>query len=338
MRYKEQDIAEELFRALKEYPALSSQDIAVSIEGKGVHWQCAVQKNARRCTIHCFGNSQYFIEFEELAAAEAYGRSFDRVDVIWSASHWLEGQSIEDLYKQFDFVDKSKRSLETTEKEVVNTCPELSLCAPNLRYPDSEFCELWFENLGRKCSIFPPDKNGLSLVLFYWDDCMLFQIQADNFKQLALILKRWLYDNVMPSALEAEFSWIDIGPIAPYYEAGRGIEGEFIVSWVKIEEFYKDFNLSSHPEIFTFISQIRQLGYDKEFRAGQSTSTLILSRSRRHGLRDEQSCIYFIFDYDGRVRVRTDIDGETKEQTFSKIELTPEVDSLLRQLMMKAID
>jgi len=69
---------------------------------------------------------------------------------------------------------------------------------------------------------------------------------------------------------------------------------------------------------------------------GQSVYWLIVSRSRRHGLRREQPRIIFQFDND-RVDVLANFDGETR-LSFPKIELTTEIDALLRQLETREID
>jgi hypothetical protein len=76
--------------------------------------------------------------------------------------------------------------------------------------------------------------------------------------------------------------------------------------------------------------------YGKTLRAGQSLYSLIVSRSRRHGLRMDQLRITFHFGND-RMEVYTNLDGETR-LSFPKIELTTEIDALLKQLEAREID
>lgn len=70
------------------------------------------------------------------------------------------------------------------------------------------------------------------------------------------------------------------------------IEADFVKSWDETEEFYSD--LFSHggwnyvKPIMPVIRHLRSLGYDKTLRAGTSLYTLVLSRSRNWGLREDQ--------------------------------------------------
>ena len=140
----------------------------------------------------------------------------------------------------------------------------------------------------------------------------------------------------MPSALRTEFPWVQIGELADYYERGKPIESEFLKSWDLIERFYDSLEFPFVPKVRGLIAQMRGRGYDKSLRAGQSLWSLILSRSRRHGLRDDQPRIAFWFRNDG-MDVYTRIDGE-KKVTYPEIAFTTDVDALLKQLQARDID
>jgi hypothetical protein len=139
----------------------------------------------------------------------------------------------------------------------------------------------------------------------------------------------------MPSALRTEFPDIQIGDLADYYERGNPIEGEFIKSWDFIERRYDTENFPFRQKVCALIAQMRQKGYDRSLRAGTSLWSLIVSRSRRHGLKENQPSIMFRFRDDG-MEVHSYLDNETKEM-HSEIELTPEIDKLLKRLEAKAI-
>jgi hypothetical protein len=109
------------------------------------------------------------------------------------------------------------------------------------------------------------------------------------------LLKRWICDNAMPSAMRREFPWLMIGELADYYERGAPIEGEFIHSWDRIEEFYNTDHFSFRGRVLPLLRQLRDEGYARKLRAGQSMWTFILSRSRRNCLRATQSRIEFRF-------------------------------------------
>ena len=70
-----------------------------------------------------------------------------------------------------------------------------------------------------------------------WIGCRLFTIPVTNATDVAQLLQRWLLEHAMPRALEQEFPWLTTGQLAQYYEEGRGIEGEFLVSWDAIERY-----------------------------------------------------------------------------------------------------
>jgi hypothetical protein len=83
---------------------------------------------------------------------------------------------------------------------------------------------------------------------------------------------------------------------------------------------------------------MRAKGYDQSLRAGQSMWTLMLSRSRRHGLNGHQP--YIAFDFGApEMEVRVALDSaEPQHFSFAKAELTPEVEALLQQLAAMDVD
>src|SRR5436190_23924419 len=88
-----------------------------------------------------------------------------------------------------------------------------------------------------------------------------------------------------------------VSEIAPYYEMGRAVEGESIFSWKWIEPFFRE-TLRKRPGVQhagDLIAQMRAAGFERTLRAGQSLASLTLSRSRRHGLREDQPNISFVF-------------------------------------------
>ena len=91
----------------------------------------------------------------------------------------------------------------------------------------------------------------------------------------------------------------------------------------------------------TFISQLRVKGYDRIFRAGISVMSLVLSRAKHHGLRDDQPCLIFEFGDDNKINIYSShaarINGKAK-LCYSGFEITPQVESLLHWLGSENID
>lgn len=142
----------------------------------------------------------------------------------------------------------------------------------------------------------------------------------------------------MPSAMCKEFSWLNIGELADYYERGDPIAGECIFSWNWIEQCYDSEYFPPKSFVQQFIRPLRRAGYDREFRAGQSLWALMLSRPRPHGLRDEQARIVFELSRGGdamRVTVRN---GAEQSTLRTSVFLSDEIHAALNRLLGAPID
>ncbi|TCI91803.1 hypothetical protein [Tenacibaculum sp. M341] len=87
---------------------------------------------------------------------------------------------------------------------------------------------------------------------------------------------------------------------------------DFIESWDLVEEFYSSFSgswSSSGKDALRLIRQMRNLKLDKEIRAGQSLTTLILSRNLNHGL-DKEPHIQIHFHGGNKMSVISNFNGE----------------------------
>jgi hypothetical protein len=335
MKYTQETQARDLYDKLLGVLTSFFPDASISVSGVGVHWECSAIYRIRGCKIHCFGE-EYYVLFNYESQTIARGRTSEQGEAISAVKNWLGGDDFADLYKQFDFVDKRKRSLETISLEMIEYCPNLKKCNPHLHSQGGDFYKLQFNKNNRECCVFFYGKNEIPDSTFYWDAVELFQVQTNNYKQLALAIKSWLYDDAMPSGLGKEFPWINIGKLARYYEEGRGVEGEFILSWESVESFYDWANHPEKAEILDFISKIKAQGYEKTLRAGQSLYSLMLSRARRHGLRQDQHYLAFDFRESG-MDVRASL-VEDKTIHFPQYELAPSLDTLLKQLESMEID
>jgi hypothetical protein len=339
MKYVEEEYAKELHRDLARRFAGTVPATEVSIEGAGVHWHCTAKRGPSSCSITCFdvGGPEYLTSFERDSETVAMGRTSSKVDTVNAVDDWLQGRQLSWLYGRFLFVDQTKRALVAIRDEMITRVPELVEAAPSeLKHDMCDIYYLWFRSADRSCQVSFYGNDEHPDAVFHWDQCELFRFQARDREHLAVILKRWLCDRAMPSALRTEFPEYEIGQLADNYEYGKPIEGEFIKSWDSIERFYGNMHFPFAPRVRSLIAQMRARNYDKSLRAGQSLWSLILSRSRRHGLRDNQPMIAFWFHNDG-MNVYAKLDEEKKE-TFPEIELTAEIEALLKKLEAKTID
>jgi hypothetical protein len=80
---------------------------------------------------------------------------------------------------------------------------------------------------------------------------------------------------------------------------------EFAKSWDRMASFFGSGEVwPKRPDVVDFIAALRQVGYDRKLRAGQSLDTFVVSRSRRHGLQAEQPIVGFHI-YEGKMEVHS---------------------------------
>ena len=279
------------------------------------------------------------MDFRGFDGTEAAGRTRSWSDGVEAVADWLDGRDIEALHVRFAFVDQRKRALRTIEVEAFARHPGLArLAISHLAGIGSDSYQLIFRASDRSCRIYFYGHAESPEAEFQWDDCAMFRTRADNIGRLSTMLKRWLCDLSKPSEMAGAFPELEIEPVARYYEQGCPIEGEFLVSWDRIETFYEDPpNRSFGEPALALIAEIRKAGFDRTLRAGQSLWTLIVSRSRRHGLREGQAYVAFQF-YRTSMNI-IDFHGGTEERfPVPRIALEARVELVLDRLSIEPID
>lgn len=324
----------------------SKSEITITLNEAGTQSDCKIKKDTRLCSIHCFDinltnlnykGPEFYTTYIENGKSIANGRTFEKLDTIKSIRNWLQNETLEQLYSKFSFIDEKKRQLERLRTDINKSNPHLQNISKNLVVLESfSTYSLWFKDDNRSCRVYYYGYEPNPRYIFKWDDCVIFETSDSDNKRLGGLINKWVFDKTMPSTLKEEFPELDFGKLAEYYEKGNGIEGEFILSWDEIENFYQELELEKKREILNLIKQIRERGFDKTLRAGQSLYTMILSRSRRHGLKDNQNSISFSFDYiKSKMEVRT---KQGQKFEFSKIEYNDTIDKLLRTIELEEID
>jgi hypothetical protein len=333
---KDWDYAKSLYNSLTQEVVPLFPGIVFSNQSERLSWSCALTYGKRTCNVLCFylNRPLYEIHYEQDNQIHVWGSTYQRIEILSSIKKWLQGDDLQALYGEFEFIDEQKRALGAIESLMLSLYPELiKNVNSQLLNQGRDFYELWYKSQDRSCkTTYSWDKN-IADVDFFWGETNLFQVQTEQFEPVALAIFRWLIDRLMPSDIEKEFPWIDTGILAKYYERGQEIEGDFILSWDQIEVFFNEWSCYFDvTEILELIAQMRKRGYDRTLRAGQSLTMFIVSRSRKHGLREDQPCITFSFGMKtGGLGMRIKIDGE-ETLTFPKIELTPEIDAHLKRL------
>jgi hypothetical protein len=334
---EQEDQARNLYKKLLETFFISSPDTLISIKAPGLHWCCTLTLENRYCAIYCFGNEGFAIEFYTNDIPNARGRSKREQEIILSAENWIKGCSLEKLLDNFNFINPGKRTLEKFWQQAIQSFPELNDCANISLEPTSNesFC-LFFITGQRYCQISYNNQSKLPKCEFLWKDFHIFEFESNDNLETALIIKRWLYNYAMPSDLAMEFPKLVSGTLSECDDFDKVIEIEFIKSWDYIEKFYKTMPFANInvPKILEFINQLRQIGFDRKLRAGQTLSALILSRSLHHGLREGQFRLMFVFDNDSLDVFGSDSVWSVNSPRLScpRIGLTPEIEEILKTL------
>ncbi len=300
--------------------------IEVTNKGGGIQVSSRAGSTERSCTTHCFHVGslapgllcpEFLTYFCEQANRVAVGRSQSESAMSSSVERWLRNASLEALYSEFQFVDEKKRRLSSIQDFVLHASPELEpgskIVMFHSRMP--EFLNLHFQGETRSAVVYVAETR--THARFLWDETELFRTEVQDLPVFVSLLKRWICDNAMPSPLRVEFPWLAIGKLADFYEAGNSIEGEFLESWDRIQSFFDDHCFPPRAPALQLISELRARGFERTLRAGQSIRTLILSRSRRHGLRQGQPCIRINFELSGdTMRVETIFTEEKRIQSL----------------------
>jgi len=212
-------------------------------------------------------------------------------------------------------------------------CPNLENTNRVIDNHGSGIIRYEINNADRACSFTTTGESKVQSIGFSIDQCMLFESEAKN-DEIAEVLNRFLIKKENLSSISKDFNWIISNDLVQAYENGNGIEGEFIESWNSITTFYEQINEDYINDVLSFISDLRSKGFDKTLRAGQSLYTFILSKSRRHGLTENQKHLTFSFQKDKMI-IR---DNKDEEMSFNKIELNSEVESLINSLNQQIIE
>jgi hypothetical protein len=339
----EESQARELHRVAAMGVARRLSGVGLSLEGEGVRWQLTATRAGRQCLICVFGEPapHYLVYFRQDEKGVASGYTPSRGYALAAVSQWLEGSELGLMHRGFSFVQQ-RRYLEGCRDDMIAHSPSIQEVESVLLPGTGDDAVLAFRDGDRACSITPRREDQSLAVALCWDRAALCSLETDRRQLLATAVERWVHDHAMPSRLQSDLPGLEVGELARYYEEGRPVEGEFLLSWDQVERRYRSLQPTGgyYPlsdQVLEFIAAIREAGYDKTLRAGRSFWNLVVSRSRRHGLRPGQPRVAFVFRERPRTGMDAHVDGR-KKLSSPCIALTARVDAILRQLVQREID
>lgn len=340
MKFAEEDYAERLHDVLGHQSMLRGVPFRFALSGAGVHWRCEASSDTRAVAIHCFDENhepEYYAEFRTEGRVSATARTPIQRQVVGAAFDWLGGMSVGELHSGYPFVDGLRRALEAVEKALRNAIPTLATVSCRMKPLLCDLYELWFENGDRDVKVCFHDKNPEPDFTLRWDKCEISETRSDDIPMMGRVIESWLVEQAAPAEMRNRFPAVALSKVADFYAAGRPIEGEFLESWDEIEEFYlRNDGWPGQRNAALFVEAARRAGYDRTLRAGQSLYTLMLSRSRRHGLRTGQPHLQFWFS-DSWAKVVASF-GEEKGFQFKELPLNPAIVGLMDRLVAFPID
>jgi len=115
------------------------------------------------------------------------------------------------------------------------------------------------------------------------------------------------------------------------------IEKDFLASWDKVQLFFERLNYWEHDHILKIITYLRDRGYDRKLRAGQSIYYFVLSRSRHHRLRKDFARLFIILTED-TMQLKYVAGGSKEEYEFDTISVNDKLIELVDKLASRPID
>jgi hypothetical protein len=306
----------------------------------------SVNRNELSIRVYCYfdeesfgsgnGKAGYILSFDDVIRERASCRVFEAEDVAESIWNWLYHGDLKKLWASFEFVDVALRATLEFERIMLQRFPELIFATRVMSEPGDELYKLEFGN--RVIRVRVGNLGAEAELYFDWDDCFLFHAQGSQEEAMEVIF-RYLINAENPSSLAVSFPWIKTNELSDGYEQGRGMESEFAQSWEDLILFFHEFD--QHPSIklseaIALFEALKELGFGKTLRAGSSLLLIMLSRSRRNGLRQDQMYLAFFFSRDGKTMT-----VRKKEEPILEnvpVVVTEEILNLLQELEKLEID
>ncbi|MGD1840440.1 MAG: hypothetical protein ACFB0B_06025 [Thermonemataceae bacterium] len=313
----------------------SGNEFRIEVKGDGIHWYCLMKQsesNERQVEIHfteidrkditnpAYKGVMYDIAYYEKEEHYITGRAFREENVLASVEDWFQGIQKEVLYAKYEFIDNTRKRLTAILQNINQNYPSIKQLAEENSVKAVSLSERIIITKGnRSCEGYFYAYEAYPRFIFKWDEATIFEHSTADYKRVGELINDWIINFSMPSVLASKFKEVRFGKLGSYYEKGRGIEGEFILSWEAIERFYGELSDEWHPfkkDAIRLIKEMRSHGLDKELRAGQSLFFLVLSRARRHGLETRHAYVHLTFLGEDKMKIKSSYDDAKKEETF----------------------
>lgn len=296
------DPEETIARSLHEQLLLISfpPDSSIIPEGAGVHWHCKITAGKRVCTIHCYDcpPAEYYTDYDINGITVSTSRTWERKETLEIAEHRVNGSSIEDLYPQYECIDFIKRRILFAHQSLTDLNKAFSYCnlTFNTEFPGSECWRYLLQREDRAIEYDLQDTPFSEFGFhFLWGQARMFSFSHTSIELIEPVISHWLLHKSPPTVLKELFPHVSIKQIAFEYEKGHFTAGDFYERWDTIQQIYQlDHHLPAYLQ--SFISSLREKGYDRKLHAHISVDRLVLNRKRDLWYnREDQPCLILVF-------------------------------------------
>lgn len=270
--------------------ALTAQcppDTEVSLGGSGELRHCVVQRADRYCSLACrLAEDQIVYEcyYRVGFGIDAMGIADTLAQAVDAAALWLGGASVEEMRQRFTFVDARTRVLEAVRDLIAEHWPADT--GDDLTIDDEQSLHAACGDRG--CAISCDEWGEHLTAELAWHGIAVARTRAGDPGGLVRLAVRWAAEGAKPSALRQQYPDLEFTRAAEAFEAGRLIEGKYLASWDQVAEMCADAGSPMSAAVIELIQHLRSKGFDRQWRAGLSDTTLLFSpfledRSRREG-------------------------------------------------------
>ena len=272
----------------------------IGTEGENRYWFVVAGAGPRSVRVHCqrgvmvcgrggyeaVDGPDYSVAFRSDDEAVHWLRTESVAEAADAIAAWLLGRDEDAFLAGHPRVDRQSRGLDALREQI------RTKAGRDVRLDASRsFARLECAEGPRSCRVQFLGRDETPTAELRWDDAVLATLEAGP--DFAAVADDWL-DGMSPSRMRPAHPNVPFLPLADFYEQGRRAEGEFSQSWTAMETFVRQDGFPAAAA--GVLAELRRRGYDRRLRAGQSLWSILLSRSRRHGMRPDHTFVGLSFD------------------------------------------
>jgi hypothetical protein len=118
MIYDQEVRTRALYDELHAIYAAVPDEVYLSLQGSGAHWNIIITRAHRSCSIGCFQTDQHYISFAHTSLTIAVGRTVWKEGILQATHSWLYDANLHTIHELFPFVDHHARAFFAIHQEI----------------------------------------------------------------------------------------------------------------------------------------------------------------------------------------------------------------------------